>query len=111
MSTENFKKAVKEYGTNELGLGTSAQNIKRKEVANIQYKVRGPMETHLIGNSNIELDISEATLYLRNQGYKFSITQITLPNSRNTTTSNDTGTEIKKPIQNIAYTPPNTLLQ
>ncbi|CAG8689562.1 6812_t:CDS:1, partial [Ambispora gerdemannii] len=28
------------------------------------------METHLVGSINIESDISEATLYLKNQGYQ-----------------------------------------
>src|SRR5436190_2582716 len=43
--------AVKEYATNELGLGASVQELKRKEVANIQYKIRGLTESHLIGTS------------------------------------------------------------
>jgi hypothetical protein len=60
--------AVKEY-TNTIGLGSSAEYLKRKEVANIKYKVRGPMETHLIGDTNLEQDILDAVLYLNNQEY------------------------------------------
>ncbi|RIA89649.1 hypothetical protein C1645_738467 [Glomus cerebriforme] len=45
--------AVKEYAMIELGLGASAQELKRKEVMNIKYKVRGPMEVHLVGNSDL----------------------------------------------------------
>jgi hypothetical protein len=61
--------AIKEYAMLELGLGECARKLKRKEVANIKYKVRGPTETHLIGNSNLELDISESVSYLTEQGY------------------------------------------
>lgn len=35
--------AVKEYST-DLGLGTNASEPKHKEVSNIKYTVRGPME-------------------------------------------------------------------
>lgn len=48
----------------ELGLGASVCELKRKEVTNIEYKVRGSMEAHLIGNSNLKLDISETISYL-----------------------------------------------
>ncbi|CAB4397821.1 unnamed protein product [Rhizophagus irregularis] len=61
--------AVKEYTTLELNLGECARELKRKEVTNIKYKVRGPMETHLIGNLNLKLDISESISYLKEQGY------------------------------------------
>ena len=42
---------------------------KRKEVTNIKYKIRGPTETHFIGNSNLKSDISESVSYLIEQGY------------------------------------------
>ena len=61
--------AVKEYATLELSLGECARELKRKEVVNIKYKVRGPAETHLIGNPNLKLDISESVSYLTEQGY------------------------------------------
>jgi hypothetical protein len=61
--------AVKEYATVELGLGECARELKRKEVANIKYKVRGPAETHLIGHMDLRSDISESTSYLTEQGY------------------------------------------
>src|SRR5436305_11131190 len=35
--------AVKEYATIKLGLGASVNELKQKEVANIKYKIRGPM--------------------------------------------------------------------
>ena len=50
--------AVREYATIELGLGASVNELKRKEVANIKYKIRGPMESNLIGDSNLTSDIS-----------------------------------------------------
>src|SRR6266516_6658528 len=56
--------AVKEYATTELGLGASAQELKRKEVANIQYKVRGHTEANLIGTSDLKSDISQSISYL-----------------------------------------------
>ncbi|CAB5200016.1 unnamed protein product [Rhizophagus irregularis] len=65
--------AVKEYATIELGLGASAQELKRKEVTNIKYKVRGPMEVHLVGNSDLKLDISQSVSYLKEQGYQVEI--------------------------------------
>ncbi|PKY23585.1 hypothetical protein RhiirB3_437841 [Rhizophagus irregularis] len=46
--------AVREYATKELGLGTSVSELKRQEVANIKYKIRGPMEKFLL-KRNIRL--------------------------------------------------------
>ena len=57
--------AVKEYATTELGLG---QELKRKEVANIQYKVHGLTNSHLIG-SNLRTDILQSVSYLIEKGY------------------------------------------
>ncbi|PKY34821.1 hypothetical protein RhiirB3_476066 [Rhizophagus irregularis] len=68
--------AVKEYATIELGLGASAQELKRKEVTNIKYKVRGPMEVHLVGNSDLKLDISQSVSYLKEQGYQVEIYRV-----------------------------------
>ena len=61
--------AVKEYATLKLGLGECAYELKHKEVMNIKYKVRGPMDTCLIGNPVLKLDISESVSYLREHGY------------------------------------------
>ncbi|GBC05977.1 hypothetical protein RclHR1_06530017 [Rhizophagus clarus] len=61
--------AVKEYVTLELGLGECACELRRKEVANIKYKVRGPTEAHLIRNVDLRLDISESISFLTEQGY------------------------------------------
>ena len=38
--------AVKEYAT-KLGLGANVRELNRKEVANVKYKVRGPLEATL----------------------------------------------------------------
>jgi len=38
-------------------------------VANIKYKIRGPMESHLIGDSNLTSDISQSISYLIEKGY------------------------------------------
>src|SRR6266496_5241915 len=35
----------------------------------IRYKVRGPAETHLVGNMDLKLDISESVTYLTEQEY------------------------------------------
>ncbi|GBB88725.1 hypothetical protein RclHR1_01530013 [Rhizophagus clarus] len=56
--------AIKKYVTLELGLGECMCKLRRKEVANIKYKVRGPTETHLIGNVDLRLDISESIFFL-----------------------------------------------
>ncbi|POG64619.1 hypothetical protein GLOIN_2v1483741 [Rhizophagus irregularis DAOM 181602=DAOM 197198] len=58
----------------ELDLGESV----KYKIANIKYKVRGPAETYLIGNSNLKLDISDSISYLTEQGYhikKYRISQ------------------------------------
>ena len=60
--------AIKEYATTELGLGVSVQELKRKEVTNIQYKVRGLTNSHLIG-SDLRTDISQSVSYLIEKGY------------------------------------------
>lgn len=62
--------AVKEYGTDNLSLGSTVRELKRKEVTNIKHKVRGAMETNLVGSDNIESDIFEAKSHLENQGYQ-----------------------------------------
>lgn len=62
-------KAVKEYANNELNLGESVKDLKRREVANIKYKLSGPIEKHLIGNAELEPDILETITYLKNQNY------------------------------------------
>ncbi|CAB4404593.1 unnamed protein product [Rhizophagus irregularis] len=56
--------AVREYATKKLSLGTSVSELKRQEVANIKYKIRGPMEKIFIGDSNLMLDISQCMSYL-----------------------------------------------
>jgi hypothetical protein len=57
---------IKEYATIKLGLSASAQELKCKKVTNIKYKVRGPIEVHLISNSDLKLDISQSVSYLKN---------------------------------------------
>ncbi|CAB4408463.1 unnamed protein product, partial [Rhizophagus irregularis] len=51
---------VKEYAMIELDLSASVQELKRKEVTNIKYKVHEPIEVHLVGNSDLKLDISQS---------------------------------------------------
>ncbi|PKK75857.1 hypothetical protein RhiirC2_735577 [Rhizophagus irregularis] len=62
--------AVREYAMKELDLGTSVNELKRQEVANIKYKIHGPMEKTLIGDSNLTSDISQCISYLIEKGYK-----------------------------------------
>jgi hypothetical protein len=61
--------AIKEYAT-ELGLGSSVSELKRKEVTNIKYKVRGPLESHLMCKSDLKSDISESVSFLTEKGYR-----------------------------------------
>jgi hypothetical protein len=61
--------AVKEYAT-DIDLGASAHELKRKKVANIQYKVRGPLEVHLICDSDLKSDISKSMSFLMEKGYR-----------------------------------------
>ncbi|RGB40502.1 hypothetical protein C1646_753225 [Rhizophagus diaphanus] len=61
--------AVKEYAMLELDLGECIRELKRKEVTNIKYKIRGPTETRLIGNSNLKSDILESVSFLTEQEY------------------------------------------
>ena len=61
--------AVKDLASSELNLGNSVQELKRKEVANIKYKLRGPMEAHLVGSDKLNSDVSEAVSYLKKQEY------------------------------------------
>jgi hypothetical protein len=69
-SAPSITAAVKEYATETLGLGSSVCDLKRKEVANIKYKIRGPMEAHLIGSRDLKTDIIETVSYLTSQGYQ-----------------------------------------
>ncbi|CAB4388177.1 unnamed protein product [Rhizophagus irregularis] len=68
--------AVREYATKELGLGTSVSELKCQEVANIKYKIRGPMEKIFIGDSNLMLDISQCMSYLIEKEYKIQLTKL-----------------------------------
>ncbi len=43
--------------------------MRRKEVTNIKYKVRGSLDAHLIGNPNQRLDIQDAISFLEKQEY------------------------------------------
>ncbi|PKY39722.1 hypothetical protein RhiirA4_440230 [Rhizophagus irregularis] len=61
--------AVKEYSIG-LGLGASARELNRKEVTNIKYKVRGPMEAHLFCDSDLKSDISKSIAFLTEKEYR-----------------------------------------
>ncbi len=61
--------AIKEYAT-KLGLGASVQELRRKEVANIKYKVRGPLEVHLMCDFDLKSDISKSISFLIEKGYR-----------------------------------------
>ena len=43
--------------------------MKQKEVTNIKYKICEPMKANLIGNFNLETDISQAVSYLIKKEY------------------------------------------
>ncbi|RIA81772.1 hypothetical protein C1645_836427 [Glomus cerebriforme] len=61
--------AVKEIATEKLDLDECVKELRWKEVMNIKYKIRGPLDTHLVSNSRRELDIQEAISFLKNKGY------------------------------------------
>ena len=61
--------AVKEYAT-KLGLGANVRELNCKEVANIKYKVRGPLEAHLICDSDLKSDILKSMTFLIEKGYR-----------------------------------------
>ncbi|GBB95980.1 hypothetical protein RclHR1_02660001, partial [Rhizophagus clarus] len=50
--------AVKEYATEKLDLGESVKELRQKEVTNIKYKVRGALNAHLVGNSDLNKEDS-----------------------------------------------------
>ncbi|RHZ89716.1 hypothetical protein Glove_12g29 [Diversispora epigaea] len=60
--------AVKEYAT-KLGLGKSVFELSRKEVTNVKYKICGPLEAHLLCNSNLKSDILNSMAFLVEKGY------------------------------------------
>jgi len=60
--------AIKEY-TTKLGLDASVQELRRKEVANIKYKVRGLLEVHLMCDFDLKSDISKSMSFLIEKGY------------------------------------------
>ncbi|CAG8853906.1 35324_t:CDS:2, partial [Gigaspora margarita] len=74
--------AVKEYATIELGLGSSARELKRKEVTNIKHKVRRTAESHLVGNSSLKIDFSNSVSYLIEQRYQVEDYRVPQRNTR-----------------------------
>jgi len=61
--------AVKDLASDKLSLGNSVQELKWKEVANIKYQLRGPMEIHLVGSDKLNSDVLAAVSYLKEQEY------------------------------------------
>ncbi|RIA87047.1 hypothetical protein C1645_828338 [Glomus cerebriforme] len=61
--------AVKEIATEKLDLNECVKELRQKEVTNIKYKIREPLDTYLVDNSRRELDIREAIFFLKNKGY------------------------------------------
>ncbi|RHZ57021.1 hypothetical protein Glove_395g66 [Diversispora epigaea] len=51
--------AVKEYVTEKMDLSASVKELRTKEVVNIKYKIRGSLDTYLIGDPERELDIRD----------------------------------------------------
>ncbi|CAB4399188.1 unnamed protein product [Rhizophagus irregularis] len=48
----------------------AVKNYRPPEIVNaVKYKVRGPLDTHLVGDPKRELDIRKAISFLKNQGY------------------------------------------
>ena len=52
-----------------MDLGESVKELRRMEVMNIKYKVRGSLDAHLIGNPKRGSDIQDAISFLKEQGY------------------------------------------
>ena len=88
--------AVKEYAT-ELGLGESVSELKRKEVSNIKYKIRGPIETHLLCNSDLRSDISNSISFLIEKGYRVESYHVSHQSTKSTKSTR--GIVFAHPIQ------------
>src|SRR4051812_15205565 len=61
--------AVKEYAI-KLGLSANVHELNCKEVANVKYKVRGPLEAHLICDSDLKSDILKSMSFLTEKEYR-----------------------------------------
>ncbi|RIA90400.1 hypothetical protein C1645_823391 [Glomus cerebriforme] len=61
--------AIKEIATEKLDLDECVKELRQKKVTNIKYKIREPLDTHLVSNPRRELDIREAISFLENKGY------------------------------------------
>ena len=62
--------AVKEYASENLDLGASIKELRRIEVTNIKYKVRGSLDAHLISDPQKATDIQASMSFLQKQGYQ-----------------------------------------
>ena len=60
--------AIKEYAT-KLGLDASVQELGRKEMANIKYKMHRLLEVHLICDFDLKSDISKSISFLVEKRY------------------------------------------
>ena len=60
---------VRELATNK-GLGSIIKNLCCKDVTNIQQKHRESVDTLLIGDNDLELDIQSALVFLRSDSYQ-----------------------------------------
>jgi hypothetical protein len=62
--------SVREYAEEELGLGGPVHALRTKEVSNIQLKIRGPLQAHLVGDVNLATDIQDCISFLQKEGYR-----------------------------------------
>ncbi|CAG8814601.1 17011_t:CDS:2, partial [Gigaspora rosea] len=57
--------AVREFAKNDLGLNNSVEYLRHRKVANIKYKIQGPINAHLVGSASLGTNISETLSYLK----------------------------------------------
>jgi hypothetical protein len=88
--------AVREFAAAELGVGSGVEYLRTKDVANIQQVLRGPMNAHLIGNEDLETDMTEAINFLLEDGYRVQEIASTTVKSSSSSSSSSSSARRKR---------------
>lgn len=62
--------AVRELASTEYGEGSGAEYLRTKDAANIQLRLRGSLNAHLVGSDELEVDIMDSMAFLLGDGYR-----------------------------------------
>ena len=62
---------VKKFGR-ESGFAGPAEHLTTKDVANVQWKLRGPQTKHLFADGSLESDIQKTITFLTEKGFNCS---------------------------------------